>query len=89
MERIESGSYDVDDSFYNYRFEQIILKTDSRGTYDFENAKIIYELFEDITVCLLSKKTDMYSILNIRCLKSEHKNVCKHNGKAKCCLNSQ
>ena len=26
MERIESGAYDVDDSFYNHRLEQFILK---------------------------------------------------------------
>ena len=49
MERVESGAYDIDDSFYNHRFGQIILKTDGKGTYDFENAKIIYELFKDMS----------------------------------------
>ena len=49
MERVESGAYDIDDSFYNHRSGQIILKTDGKGTYDFENAKIIYELFKDMS----------------------------------------
>lgn len=49
MDKIEKGSYELEDKYFNYLNNQIKLETDGTGKFDFENAKIIYEVFEGLT----------------------------------------
>jgi hypothetical protein len=48
LDRIDGASFDVDDRFFS-SYDQLNLNTDGNGTYDFENAKIIFELFNDLS----------------------------------------
>ncbi|MDM9630226.1 DUF6339 family protein [Robiginitalea aurantiaca] len=54
LEKIKSGEYSLDDDlFIREGFEsdglRLNLKTDGKGSYDFENARIIYTAFEGLT----------------------------------------
>ena len=46
---IQNGSYQLDDNYFYYHNNQMKLETDGAGKYDFQNAKMIYELFDGLT----------------------------------------
>ena len=49
MDLIEKGSYEIDSKYFTYSDFQMKLESDDSGTYDFENSKIVYEVFEGLT----------------------------------------
>ena len=49
VDLVQNGSYLLDDKYFFYHNNQIKLETDGAGKYDFQNAKIIYEMFDGLT----------------------------------------
>lgn len=49
LELVSSGSYELDDMYFSTFDFQIKLIEDTSGLHDFENSKIIYEIFKNLT----------------------------------------
>jgi hypothetical protein len=49
MDLVATGNYEIEDKYFSSLDFQLKLIDDNSGNYDFENCKIIYEIFKDLT----------------------------------------